>query len=605
MESVKRRRMGNTKSIDKILPIVALNVQSNTSEQQTSKQAQIVRHQKDYQISGFLGSGVYGCVLSATRVCTECAADATGTTSANTCKTCNAGTSHPKDVAVKVFSGCKAIQDYQDIVRDFFGLKLSRNLFGVLYNDHNQVALMMPKYGARLGSSTSIALLSYEFAANIMLAIAHQCKRFPGIHRDIKPSNILLGNKYANECKLIDYGLSTNAKTSNDFNVVTLWYRAPEILLQLEYDSKVDVWSFGLVFLNILTGTILFNNYYKETKSEHGILLMDMLHKFGVPEDWPEFEGAMQRIVPDWSRKSMLCGSEGTFSIAQAILQEQCKKYASSSLCAYSTLGFSLDDSEECMSKLSATEHAMNDAVTDLLRNCLQINPNKRFSWDQVVKHKFWQYAADFEWALCTQHEEKPLSDDLTRYMQFFFSRGPTRLLNQPQDAMFQAKHTSHKQQVLLFQQFLQFAKRIDALLDEPVSKESLAVAYWMYASQSGKSSFDVMRCSQCMFIVLSYNSNLRKCTTLTWKTWNAMFGVACEAESGLLKTLFECVTWNPFAFQWSSYFSMIEQATGIRDAAQLAACCILQHPLEESKPIEKLLRNLETIQILMSGSAV
>ena len=41
--------------------------------------------------------------------------------------------------------------------------------------------------------------------------------------------------------------------------MVTLWYRAPEILRAQNYCKSVDMWSIGCVVFEMLTGTVLFN----------------------------------------------------------------------------------------------------------------------------------------------------------------------------------------------------------------------------------------------------------------------------------------------------------------------------------------------------------
>lgn len=67
------------------------------------------------------------------------------------------------------------------------------------------------------------------------------------MHRDIKGANLLLSNK--GELKLTDFGLArlTNPTHSRYTNrVVTLWYRAPELLLGSDhYTPSIDIWSVG------------------------------------------------------------------------------------------------------------------------------------------------------------------------------------------------------------------------------------------------------------------------------------------------------------------------------------------------------------------------
>jgi serine/threonine protein kinase len=41
--------------------------------------------------------------------------------------------------------------------------------------------------------------------------------------------------------------------------VITLWYRAPEVLLGYQnYSFLVDMWSIGCVFVELITGQVLF-----------------------------------------------------------------------------------------------------------------------------------------------------------------------------------------------------------------------------------------------------------------------------------------------------------------------------------------------------------
>ena len=68
-------------------------------------------------------------------------------------------------------------------------------------------------------------------------------------HRDIKPGNILINND--GTIKLGDFGLSRSfGSTNRGFTpeVVTLWYRAPEVLLGASYSTAVDMWSVGVIF---------------------------------------------------------------------------------------------------------------------------------------------------------------------------------------------------------------------------------------------------------------------------------------------------------------------------------------------------------------------
>lgn len=81
------------------------------------------------------------------------------------------------------------------------------------------------------------------------------------MHRDIKPSNLLIGEDNKT-IKLADFGLARTfglpLKTYTH-EVVTLWYRAPEILLGAKiYSTAIDMWSLGCIFYELVHNKPLF-----------------------------------------------------------------------------------------------------------------------------------------------------------------------------------------------------------------------------------------------------------------------------------------------------------------------------------------------------------
>jgi len=80
------------------------------------------------------------------------------------------------------------------------------------------------------------------------------------LHRDLKPQNLLL-DKHG-QLKLADFGLARAFGVpvrTYTHEVVTLWYRAPEILLGSKvYSCPVDIWSVGCIFAEMATRHPLF-----------------------------------------------------------------------------------------------------------------------------------------------------------------------------------------------------------------------------------------------------------------------------------------------------------------------------------------------------------
>jgi len=133
-----------------------------------------------------------------------------------------------------------------------------------------------------------------QMLAGVDYLHTHRC-----IHRDIKPQNLLVTDGVL---KVADFGLCrsvsvpVNALTRE---VVTLWYRAPEILLGLaEYSSPVDIWSCGCVFAEMATGKALF-----PADSEID-LLFRIFQLMGTPttDVWPDVHKLedMKTTFPKW-----------------------------------------------------------------------------------------------------------------------------------------------------------------------------------------------------------------------------------------------------------------------------------------------------------------
>lgn len=107
------------------------------------------------------------------------------------------------------------------------------------------------------------------------------------LHRDLKLQNLLVDRK--GSIKLADFGLARSVSLpvrTYTHEVVTLWYRSPELLLKTNhYGPAVDMWSLGCIFAEMQTNRTLFPG---ESEIDQ---LYRIFRTLGTPDEksWPEF----------------------------------------------------------------------------------------------------------------------------------------------------------------------------------------------------------------------------------------------------------------------------------------------------------------------------
>ncbi|EAY12992.1 CMGC family protein kinase [Trichomonas vaginalis G3] len=114
------------------------------------------------------------------------------------------------------------------------------------------------------------------------------------IHSDLKPENIMLEgtNPY-----IIDFGCSSFDDECTSDTVQGLYYRAPEVIFNNGYNSSIDVWSFGCLLFELITGTPLF-----ESKNETD-LIRQITKVLGDPSQ--ELINSSKKMKRYWFRKQI------------------------------------------------------------------------------------------------------------------------------------------------------------------------------------------------------------------------------------------------------------------------------------------------------------
>jgi len=142
----------------------------------------------------------------------------------------------------------------------------------------------LKKYLDSYGDRGLDAPTTKSFLWQLLQGICH-CHENRVLHRDLKPQNLLISSD--GELKLADFGLARSfgiPVRSYTHEVVTLWYRSPEVLLgSRHYSTPIDLWSVGCIFAEIASGRPLFPG--KNDKDQ----LLKIFQILGTPteKEWP------------------------------------------------------------------------------------------------------------------------------------------------------------------------------------------------------------------------------------------------------------------------------------------------------------------------------
>ncbi|KAJ8772621.1 hypothetical protein K2173_027798 [Erythroxylum novogranatense] len=196
-----------------------------------------------------------------------------------------------KLIAVKVLKQYKeALKDFSLEVEIMSLLKHKHitHLIGACIEDHYLILVydFLPRGSLEeiLQGNRYRSLLPWKVRYNVALAIAEALNYLqsrcspPVIHRDVKSANILLSHDF--QPLLSDFGLATwgpedSTYTTQDDVVGTFGYLAPEYLMHGRVSDKIDVYAFGVLLLELLTG--------KKSINPQGLKGQQSLVKWATP----------------------------------------------------------------------------------------------------------------------------------------------------------------------------------------------------------------------------------------------------------------------------------------------------------------------------------
>ncbi|KAI1842051.1 hypothetical protein JX265_013594 [Neoarthrinium moseri] len=229
---------------------------------------------------------------------------------------------------------------------------------------------------------------------SIMFQLLNGCQYLHNnwvLHRDLKPANIMVTS--AGQVNIGDLGLARlfqkplHSLFSGDKVVVTIWYRAPELLLgSRHYTPAIDMWAVGCIFAELLSLRPIFKGEEAKMDSKKTVpfqrnQMQKIVDIMGLPtkERWPHLTG-----MPEY-------GALG--SLQPPMLHHHSHHHGSKAASAshlekwyYSTIGaHSSTSSPSSNSSLSS----LGQEGYKLLAGLLEYDPDRRLTAQQALQHPF------------------------------------------------------------------------------------------------------------------------------------------------------------------------------------------------------------------------
>ncbi|KAK8950081.1 Serine/threonine-protein kinase AFC3 [Platanthera guangdongensis] len=209
------------------------------------------------------------------------------------------------------------------------------------------------KFNQDLGGDVYFTLQRIQAIARQCLEALQYLHGLKVIHCDLKPENILIKSYSRCEIKIIDLGSSCFLTDNLRLYVQSRSYRAPEVILGVPYDEKIDIWSLGCILAELYTGEVLFLN------DSLAMILARMIGILG-PIDVAMLENGQEAHKYFTEDYDLYLKNEETDTVEYLIPEK-------------SSLAYSLQ---------------VNDAAfLDFLGHLLQVNPERRLTASQALRH--------------------------------------------------------------------------------------------------------------------------------------------------------------------------------------------------------------------------
>ncbi|WWC66604.1 uncharacterized protein I206_100507 [Kwoniella pini CBS 10737] len=230
---------------------------------------------------------------------------------------------------------------------------------------------VIKRFGKDVGLNMR-AVRAYAHQLFLALSLMRKCGI---VHADIKPDNVLVSENKAT-LKVCDLGSAAEISEGEITPyLVSRFYRAPEIILGLSYDTAIDMWSIGCTLYELYTGKILFPG-----RSNNHMLLLQMELKGKINHRMIKkanfgnlhFDDSLNFVSIE---KEKITGQD----VAKTLVISKATKDLRARLLPPSSVQLKMKDEE--LKQLTN--------FIDLLEKCLQLDPSRRITPRDALIHPF------------------------------------------------------------------------------------------------------------------------------------------------------------------------------------------------------------------------